>query len=597
MIKELYCKNFKIFREETTVPLSPLTVITGPNNSGKTSLLDLIRLLDTDDDRALYDINLSMGDHRNRAFEDLLCDPEAGGLEVGFRSTLDFKSDSFFPSLGGLSADGDPSCRFEIADDVYLISEFELLDGDYYLVSKDIFLSRKDESGTGRLLFSESHQFEDPEARIQEGPEQSTSEDSSKESSEESTSEDSSGDQSEKRSLADLVAEDAHHAGGQTSSPEIIRFGAPSEDGVIRSDEDSEHKWDQRSKLEASASGMHRERRQKKTLGRELEWTFHSALWELALQVLREYRQIQGDPLEDFSVGNYQFSESSGGANLAFSGSEVAGRPMSPLGSEPLQRMMGNLDNDPVSPPSWVPPHKESVWWNMLRKVIVPFIESVEKSSSAGGDHIPSFRAQPRRYYGPQDRLTELLRRYRQADKNRQDKVNHWLETFEIGTDLKVEKLGPNLFEAHVERNGGRRYLADLGSGSAQLLPLILSVSGGLQKRVLIEEPEANLHPDLQAQLADLFVELTNRGTQVIVETHSEYFVRRLQYLIAKGELDPERASIAYLDAQDLEDEASPNVREITIDKSGQLSEPFGSGFFDQSTNLMVDLFKYGKDN
>lgn len=563
------------------MPLSPLTVVTGPNNSGKTSLLDLIRLLDTDDDRALYDINLSMGDHRNRTFEEILSDPESGGLKVGFRSTLDSKSDSFFPDLGGLKTDANPQCSFELVDDAYLISEFDHLNGNRYLISKEIYLSREDRSGPGQLLFSEKHQFGDTEDREPKDSGKDTSEDTS-----------------EGQSVGNPLSEAIEEMEPDEAVPvESIRFGGPGESGVIRSNEASKSTWDQRGKLSASSSGMHRERRQKKTLGRSLEWTFHTALWELALQVLREYRQIQGEPLEDFSVGDYQVSWSSGGADLAFSMSEVAGRPIAPLGSESLQRMMGNLDTAPVSPPSWVPPDKKNVWWSMLGKIVVPLIESIERSSSAGGQHIPSFRAQPRRYYGPHDHLTELLRSYRRADENRRDKVNQWLETFEIGIDLRVEKLGPNLFEAHVGRNGGRRYLADLGSGSAQLLPLILNVSGGLQQRVLVEEPEANLHPNLQAQLADLFVDLTSRGTQVIVETHSEYFVRRLQYLIAKGEFDSDWASVAYLGGQDLKDGESPDVRQISIDENGQLSESFGSGFFDQATDLMVDLFKYGSEN
>jgi predicted ATPase len=88
-----------------------------------------------------------------------------------------------------------------------------------------------------------------------------------------------------------------------------------------------------------------------------------------------------------------------------------------------------------------------------------------------------------------------------------------------------------------------------------------------------------------------------DQGTQVVVETHSEYLVRRLQYLVAQGKCEPERASVAYLEGQDIDDETSPTIRHITIDQDGQLSESFGPGFFDQATNLMVDLFKYGSDN
>jgi predicted ATPase len=114
---------------------------------------------------------------------------------------------------------------------------------------------------------------------------------------------------------------------------------------------------------------------------------------------------------------------------------------------------------------------------------------------------------------------------------------------------------------------------------------------------LLLEEPEANLHPNLQSRLADLLVELIGSGHQVLVETHSEYLVRRLQYLVAKGQCDPDSASVLYVDATDSMDTSTPDVRSISIDEHGQLSEPFGGGFFDEATDLMVDLFKYGSEN
>ena len=50
---------------------------------------------------------------------------------------------------------------------------------------------------------------------------------------------------------------------------------------------------------------------------------------------------------------------------------------------------------------------------------------------------------------------------------------------------------------------------------------------------MLLEEPEANLHPAFQSKLADLFSEVAvDYEQQLIVETHSEYMVRKFQYLV-----------------------------------------------------------------
>jgi predicted ATPase len=50
---------------------------------------------------------------------------------------------------------------------------------------------------------------------------------------------------------------------------------------------------------------------------------------------------------------------------------------------------------------------------------------------------------------------------------------------------------------------------------------------------LLIEEPESNLHPALQSKLAVFFVELANKyNKQIIIETHSEYIIRKIQYVV-----------------------------------------------------------------
>ncbi|MEY4767488.1 MAG: hypothetical protein RL637_127, partial [Pseudomonadota bacterium] len=49
---------------------------------------------------------------------------------------------------------------------------------------------------------------------------------------------------------------------------------------------------------------------------------------------------------------------------------------------------------------------------------------------------------------------------------------------------------------------------------------------------LMIDEPELNLHPDNQRQVARLLAQLVNAGLKVIISTHSDYFVRELNTLI-----------------------------------------------------------------
>ena len=109
---------------------------------------------------------------------------------------------------------------------------------------------------------------------------------------------------------------------------------------------------------------------------------------------------------------------------------------------------------------------------------------------------------------------------------------------------------------------------------------------------ILIEEPESNLHPNLQSKLADLFVDASKRfRIRFIVETHSEYLVRKMQYLTATGEVLPEGTSIYYFNGND--GSGLPPVSRIDIQEDGSLSSDFGPGFFDEADNLAINLFNF----
>ena len=107
---------------------------------------------------------------------------------------------------------------------------------------------------------------------------------------------------------------------------------------------------------------------------------------------------------------------------------------------------------------------------------------------------------------------------------------------------------------------------------------------------VIIEEPELNLHPALQSKLADLFLDVykkSNECINFIVETHSEYLIRKTQLLVKGNEFEIEPNdnpfTVVYFD--DRRGPYKMNYRE-----DGKFIEKFGSGFFDVSANLTFEL-------
>ena len=153
-----------------------------------------------------------------------------------------------------------------------------------------------------------------------------------------------------------------------------------------------------------------------------------------------------------------------------------------------------------------------------------------------------------------------------------------------------------------------------MGFGFSQIIPLLLkilvlrdgnsrmgdytlddSACFGSAATWIIEEPEANLHPLLQSKLADFFI-LTLKyfpHIRLVVETHSEYLIRRLQILAAQKAIENNKIIIHYFNSDENVSSYEPKVKKIEIDSSGQLTDTFGPGFFDEATNLKYELMKF----
>jgi AAA15 family ATPase/GTPase len=110
---------------------------------------------------------------------------------------------------------------------------------------------------------------------------------------------------------------------------------------------------------------------------------------------------------------------------------------------------------------------------------------------------------------------------------------------------------------------------------------------------LMLEEPEINLHPNLQSKLADLFKAISAQtNTQFLIETHSEYMIRKFQYLTAKKEIASADTVIYYFHDPNNVPAGEPQVKKIEILEDGSLSSDFGAGFFDEATNWKFELMR-----
>ena len=129
------------------------------------------------------------------------------------------------------------------------------------------------------------------------------------------------------------------------------------------------------------------------------------------------------------------------------------------------------------------------------------------------------------------------------------------------------------LYEVSVTIAGVESSLADSGFGISQVLPVItMLLTAPMGSVVLLEQPELHLHPNAQSALADLLLYAAeNRDLQLIVESHSEHLLRRLQRRIAEHELEyanPDNIKTYFCRPSG----QGSTVEEVKIDEYGQIS-------------------------
>jgi predicted ATPase len=133
-----------------------------------------------------------------------------------------------------------------------------------------------------------------------------------------------------------------------------------------------------------------------------------------------------------------------------------------------------------------------------------------------------------------------------------QGMVAHWLQHLGLIHSFKVEEIaeGSNRWQARVVTRPGSSevLLTDVGFGVSQVLPvitLLLYVPEG--STVLLEQPEIHLHPLAQANLADVIVyAVTRRRVQVLLESHSEHLLLRLQRRIAEEVISADQVKLYF---------------------------------------------------
>lgn len=176
------------------------------------------------------------------------------------------------------------------------------------------------------------------------------------------------------------------------------------------------------------------------------------------------------------------------------------------------------------------------------------------------------------------------------------EQMNKWLSVIKPGTRILVEEsnsIGINSLEFEFllgKDNPGSYRSINVGFGLTYSFPLILAIlSSSPGSLLLLENPEAHLHPQGQAELGILLSLAAASGIQLIVETHSDHILNGIRFAVKNGLIKNDEAKLLFFNGSVVNDRFQHIIDEVTISPGGKLSHR-PDNFFDVWDKMLIKL-------
>lgn len=163
--------------------------------------------------------------------------------------------------------------------------------------------------------------------------------------------------------------------------------------------------------------------------------------------------------------------------------------------------------------------------------------------------------------------------------------LDAWTMHLNVASGVHVERKNSFGFSVIIENTQNKESdIMNVGIGTSQVLPVLITGLLSEERETLIfEQPELHLHPYSQSRLADFFVILAKYGRRVIIETHSEYMLLRLRYLILSERVGHDQIAVNFF-----QNDNGTKVDEGILNSYGSLEYP--ADFKDSTQDLVNDL-------
>ncbi|EBO8571340.1 DUF3696 domain-containing protein [Salmonella enterica] len=162
--------------------------------------------------------------------------------------------------------------------------------------------------------------------------------------------------------------------------------------------------------------------------------------------------------------------------------------------------------------------------------------------------------------------------------------VNAWLKYILPNAEADTRNIDKASLVQLFFRNDGIsewRRPANIGYGLTYVFPII--IAGLLAKEgqiLVIDSPEAHLHPLGQSRIGEFLSKMANSGVKVIIETHSDHILNGVRLSVNNRVISSDKVGIHFFEKNNSDNKT--RIVSPQIDSHGNLSE-WPDGFFDQS--------------
>ena len=173
------------------------------------------------------------------------------------------------------------------------------------------------------------------------------------------------------------------------------------------------------------------------------------------------------------------------------------------------------------------------------------------------------------------------------------EQILNWLQRLELIASYDVlpvsDTSGDYEFLVKKHKNGPEVRLTDVGFGVSQVLPVLILCYYAPEGSILIlEQPEAHLHPKVQSELADVLIDVVkNRNIQIILESHSEHLLLRLMRRIAEEDISVDQTALYFCQIND----GTSEIERLDIDEYGNIRN-WPQNFFGDEMGDLVEKTK-----